>query len=80
MTILQIKPSVPSSWKIKLDIFITNKNTFIEKTTCKDFYWHIINTSTYNQLLERNGLIIIQIFIVLIPMSVQDYLNYLLKQ
>ncbi len=61
MSILQIKSSVRSSWKIKLKqctmmpaniptgnrIFINNKNTFIAKTSCKDFYWHIINTRTY---------------------------------
>ncbi len=61
MSILQIKSGVPSPWKIKLKqctmmpaniptgnrIFINNKNTFIEKTSCKDLYWHIINTSTY---------------------------------
>ncbi len=52
MSILQIKSSVPSSWKIKLKqctmmsaniptgnrILINNKNTFIEKTSCRDFY------------------------------------------
>ncbi len=52
MSILQIKSSVPSSLKIKLKqctlmpanmptgniIFINNKNTFIENTSCKDFY------------------------------------------
>ncbi len=28
-------------------IDINNTNTTIEKTTCKDFYWHIINTATH---------------------------------
>ncbi len=28
-------------------IHINNKNITIEKTTCKDFYWHIINTDTH---------------------------------
>ncbi len=68
MSILQIKSSVPSSLKIKLKqctmmpaniptsniIFINNKNTFIEKTSCKDFYWHIINTNTYTPTSRKN--------------------------
>ncbi len=34
-------------------IFINNKNTFIEKTSCKDFYWHIIDTSTYTPTFRK---------------------------
>ncbi len=35
-------------------IFTNNKNTFIEKATCKDFCWHIINTSTYTPTSRKN--------------------------
>ncbi len=61
LKVLQIKSCIPTLWKNKLNqcthmpknipkgniIHINNKNITIEKTTCKDFYWHIINTDTY---------------------------------
>ncbi len=59
---LQIKSNIHSLLKIKLKqctmmpmniltcnrIITNNKNTSIEKTTCKDFYMHSINTCTYS--------------------------------
>ncbi len=59
--ILQIKSSIPVKLKIILKnsssmtkihltsniIAINNMKTIIEKTTCKDFYWHIINTENH---------------------------------
>ncbi len=32
-------------------IAINNKKTIIETTTCKDFYWHIINTEKHKPAL-----------------------------
>ncbi len=56
-------------------IFINNKKHFYKiKTSCKDFYGHIINTSTYTPTSR------LRTFIVLIPKFGQDYLSYRLKQ
>ncbi len=58
MNMIQFKSSTPSKWKNKLKqcntlpqnippdniIKINNKIITIEKSTCKLFYWHIINT------------------------------------
>ncbi len=35
-------------------IDINNKNTSMEKTTCKDLYWHIINTDRHTPLLNTS--------------------------
>ena len=61
MNITQIKSSIPLAWKIKLKqctsmpndtpsdniIKVNNKSITIDKSTCKLFYWHIINTNIH---------------------------------
>ncbi len=58
MNMIQLKSSIPSVWKNKLKQYTTlpqnipsdniikvnNKIITMEKSTCKLFYWYIINT------------------------------------
>ena len=62
LDINQIKTSIPKLWKVKirhthinlttnntltLKIEINNKYQDIQKTSCKDFYWHLINKTKH---------------------------------
>ncbi len=61
VNMIQLKSSIPSEWKNKLKqcttlpqnipsdniIKMNNKIITIEKSTCKLFYWHIINTDIH---------------------------------
>ncbi len=76
---LQIQTCLPPAWKKKLIKYtvMSNKNiirgnainvnkkyTILDKITCKDYYWHIININTLPfQLI--NGLLFIKILTML---------------
>ena len=63
LDINQIKSSIPKIWKVKirqtdinsttntltLKIEINNKYPDIQKTSYKDFYWHVINKMKHEQ-------------------------------
>ncbi len=45
--------NIPSGNIIK----INNKMKAIEKVTCKEFYWHLINIDVHNPSSVKNGLV-----------------------
>ncbi len=92
---MQIKSSIPIKWKETLKlcslmpknipsgniIKINNKIKTLENVTCKDFYWHLLNTDPHTSTaLHKKSLFIIPFLKKPVQMFGPEFSNCPLKQ